>query len=329
MCRSLKTDGYLGAREYEAICVKDASDASSWFVVGFEEVCSLVRSRRAYLIGGNAWIRKETLEQLVFGRFKTMLNKMVAEAITLFKKFEEKEAHRLTPLLKSVHNRRSGSGYDFQGEDGTMSIAGIEATQESFPLCMRQLYKALKEKHHLTHGGRRQLQLYLKGIGLPLDQALVFWKTEFTKSPDCSAEKFEKDYAYGIRHAYGKEGKRVNYTPHACGQCIAADPGVKDAHGCPFKTLTSGVKDKGARLHELLGSLKISGAKSHAIVEKATNMHYQIACGMTFAAIHDGVEIEAGVHTPHQYFHESRKILAPPTASEAVLVDANAQSVAA
>jgi DNA primase large subunit len=329
MRRSLSKDGKLGTMEYQRMCEEAASEASSWFVVGFEEVCPLVKSRRAYLIGGNAWIRKETLDQLVFGRFKTMLNKMVAEAITLFKKFEEKEAHRLTPLLKSVHNRRSGSGYDFQGEDGTMSIAGIEATQESFPLCMRQLYKALKEKHHLTHGGRRQLQLYLKGIGLPLDQALVFWKTEFTKSPDCSAEKFEKDYAYGIRHAYGKEGKRVNYTPHACGQCIAADPGVKDAHGCPFKTLTSGVKDNGARLHELLGTLKISGAKSHAIVEKATNMHYQIACGMTFAAIHDGVEIEAGVHTPHQYFHESRKILAPPTASEAVLGDANAQSVAA
>ena len=82
-----------------------------------------------------------------------------------------------------------------------MSIAGVEATQESFPLCMRQLYKALKKDHHLTHGGRRQLQLYLKGIGMPLDQALLLWKTEFTKNDSISAEKFEKDYAYGIRHA--------------------------------------------------------------------------------------------------------------------------------
>lgn len=304
----------LKMNEYRLKCEAEAQNAKEWFVVGFEDVSSLVRSRRALLVGGRAFIRKENLDQLVFGRFRSRLSLSMKKAKELFKQFEEKEANRIAPLLKSLHNRRSGKAYEYHGEEGTMSIAGIEATHESFPLCMRQLHKALKTKHHLTHGGRRQYQLYLKGIGLPLDQALVFWKTEFTKNPECSAEKFEKDYSYNIRHAYGKEGKRVNYTPQSCGQCIGADPGVKDDHGCPFKTLTTGEKDGGARLHDLLCSLNIGGAKSMEIVNKAMNMHYQIACGMTFAALHDGQEIDAGVHAPHQYFHESRKIKAPPSA---------------
>jgi len=302
----------LAPLRYERICREASKRPENWWAVSFEYVPKLVGARRAYLVGGEAWIHRTNLDEIVFGRYKIMLSKSLATSIELFKKFEASESQRLAPLLKSVHNHRSGGGYAYQGEEGTMSIAGVEATQESFPLCMRQLYKALKKDHHLTHGGRRQLQLYLKGIGMPLDQALLLWKTEFTKNDSISVEKFEKDYAYGIRHAYGKEGKRVNYSPHVCGQCIAAEPGVKDAHGCPFKTLTTGGSKDGSKLDELLRNLNINAGKTKEIVDKARNMHYQIACGMTFAALHKGTDIEAGVHSPHQYFLESRKILAPP-----------------
>lgn len=46
---------------------------------------------------------------------------------------------------------------------------------------MRQLHKALRENHHLRHGGRMQYGLFLKGIGLTLEQALQFWRSEFIK----------------------------------------------------------------------------------------------------------------------------------------------------
>jgi DNA primase large subunit len=49
-------------------------------------------------------------------------------------------------------------------------------------------------------------------------------------------EKFEKEYAYAVRHAYGKEGKRVDYTPHTCMKCISSNPGAGEHHGCPYKT---------------------------------------------------------------------------------------------
>lgn len=46
---------------------------------------------------------------------------------------------------------------------------------------MRQLHQSLRENHHLRHGGRMQYGLFLKAIGLSLEQALQFWRSEFVK----------------------------------------------------------------------------------------------------------------------------------------------------
>jgi DNA primase large subunit len=45
------------------------------------------------------------------------------------------------------------------------------------------------------------------------------------------------------------------------------------------------------------------------IVDKAKGKHYQIACGMTFEAVHGGKSIEQGVQHPNQWFQESRNAL--------------------
>lgn len=49
-----------------------------------------------------------------------------------------------------------------------------------------------------------------KGIGLSLDEALVFWRRAFTGKTD---EEFQKSYSYNIRHSYGMEGRRKDYMP--------------------------------------------------------------------------------------------------------------------
>ena len=46
---------------------------------------------------------------------------------------------------------------------------------------MRHLHESLRRDHHLRHFGRLQYGLFLKSIGLTLEQALTFWRAEFTK----------------------------------------------------------------------------------------------------------------------------------------------------
>lgn len=66
-----------------------------------------------------------------------------------------------------------------------------QLSAKSFPLCMRQLHQSLREHHHLRHGGRMQYGLFLKGIGLSLEQALQFWRSEFIRGK-MDADKVSK-----------------------------------------------------------------------------------------------------------------------------------------
>lgn len=46
------------------------------------------------------------------------------------------------------------------------------------------------------------------------------------------ALQFDKAYAYSIRHMFGKEGKRTDYTPYSCMKVILSNPPSQgDYHG--------------------------------------------------------------------------------------------------
>ncbi|CAN0256625.1 unnamed protein product, partial [Ectocarpus sp. 12 AP-2014] len=99
---------------------------------------------------------------------------------------------------------------------------------------MKQLHSALNREHKLKHWGRLQYGLFLKGAGLSVDDAMAFWQAMFTKI--MGLDQFQKQYAYNVRHMYGKEGKRTNYTPYSCLKIIMGNPpAAGDHHGCPYR----------------------------------------------------------------------------------------------
>ena len=50
---------------------------------------------------------------------------------------------------------------------------------------MRHLHESWREEHHLCHFSCLQYGLFLKSIGITLDQELQFWREHFKKiEPD-------------------------------------------------------------------------------------------------------------------------------------------------
>ncbi|XP_077093246.1 DNA primase large subunit isoform X2 [Siphateles boraxobius] len=205
-----------------------------FFKVPFQDALDLVRTRKVYLLAGNAYIPHNEIVTIVLNDFRTRLSKALAMTARSLPAVQSDE--RLQPLLSHLSHAYVGHDYSIQKNIGKISLEQIDSLSgKSFPLCMRHLHKALRENHHLRHGGRMQYGLFLKGIGLTLEQALQFWRSEFVKGK-VDADKFDKAYAYSVRHMFGKEGKRTDYTPYSCMKVILSNPPSQgDYHGCPFR----------------------------------------------------------------------------------------------
>eukprot|EP00911_Craspedida_sp_UC1_P001479 UC1_evm1s1118 len=173
---------------------------------------------------------------IVVGVFRARLSSALVATSKALGSLEEDE--RVLPMLNTLSKQYLGKTYG-QGSGSKVSAdvsAGdvAQLSSESFPLCMRTAQDHLTGVHHMRHGGRMQYGLFLKGIGMSLTEALTFWRVEFGKA--MSMDKFEKQHAYNIRHNYGKEGKRTDYTPYSCMKIIMGSaPNRGDSHGCPFR----------------------------------------------------------------------------------------------
>lgn len=103
-----------------------------------------------------------------------------------------------------------------------VNLTDLEKRSRIFPPCMGYLYKNLKAHHRLSHNARFSLSLFLKDIGMSLNESILFWQSEYSKPSKCgvkcahSWQKNSSKYIYSIRHMYGLEGRRANYCSFSC-----------------------------------------------------------------------------------------------------------------
>lgn len=205
-------------------------DSLKFYKVKFFEVLDLVKARKVFIKGGYAYIPDKDFISVLSAQFRIHLKHSLVVACHHLGEIEQDD--RLTGLLKGLH--QSYSGNDYSDTKVSVPIESLDSLAvKSFPLCMRQLHEQLRLSHHLKHGGRLQYGLFLKGIGVTLDDSLRFWRDEFTKIMEL--DKFEKQYAYNVRYNYGKEGSKKNYSPFNCLKIINNNVGPGDCHGCPFR----------------------------------------------------------------------------------------------
>ena len=285
--------------------IQSSTAHESFYKVKFEEVADLVGTRRVFIQEGFAFVSRDQIGSLVLAPFRSQLSKSLALLSRQWNAFcsgEEKD--RLAPLVSGLSDRYLGPDYVSAGQKGSseaITAASLpKLAQESFPLCMVTMMDSLRTSHHLKHTGRQQLGLFLKGIGLPLEEAIRFWRTEMAQV--APGDKFDKQYLYNIRHNYGKEGKRQDYTPHSCAKIISTLPGPGQVHGCPYKVFSE------ESLRAALSKLHVSAPKIQEAVKKAAAGHYQLACAATWEG-KMGCSCDTGINHPNQYYEESRRAL--------------------
>lgn len=267
-----------------------------YFKVPFAEALDLVRNRKCYLSGGFAYVSSRNLVSIVGAKFRAHLSQ---ELVMTSKQTQNlRSDKRLSGLLKGMALQSNNSQYQVHRYEGSVRKEDIpKLSQQSFPLCMSNLQQGLRKDNHLKHGGRMQYGLYLKGIGLGLNDALEFWRQSFSRRTP--PDKFNKNYAYNVRHNYGKEGKRTDYTPYGCVKIIHSQPAGGDHHGCPFRHFDE------TKLAHTMREKGIKHGDSQEILDRVKNMHYQVACQMYFAATHDGHRADEVGNHPNAYFDAS------------------------
>lgn len=179
---------------------------------------------------------------------------------------------------------------------------------------MKNLHMTLRKNNHLKHFGRLQYTLFLKGIGLSLEDCLLFWRASFKGKTD---DEFKKEYAYNIRHAYGDVGGDANrrgrgYTPYSCQKLLTeGPPGPGQTHGCPYRTYAP---------DNLIALLQAVGMNDRDVLKGVRDdigrQRYHIACNRVFEAGHksemkmakeegwSAADLDTLVH-PNHYFKRS------------------------
>ena len=264
-------------------------ERTQFYRVPFTQALQEVRRRNVFLSMGQAYVPAERFVGIVAARFRMSLSRSMAIGAASFG-FAAADP-RIGPVLSHIDKQYVGKNYNAAAQRSGKGIVPEmidDLAERSMPLCMRHQHKTLRSKHKLLHDSRRQYGLFLKGAGLSLEDAHRFFEREFTKI--ISPAEFKKKYTYNIRHQYGKEGKRTDYSPLTCMQIIQGSPPMPgQAHGCPYRHWGE------PQLSALLGQMRITGQDRESILASARNQHFQVACQKHFEVAHRDILKEHGL----------------------------------
>ncbi|KEF60074.1 DNA primase large subunit [Exophiala aquamarina CBS 119918] len=290
----------------------------NWFKVDWTRVPELVEHRTVLVKRGKAYVPLREQTSMVMTEFTTRLEKGLELTSRALPRLDEDE--RLSPILNHLSKNFATPDAGFSESDPSLAgaqinAANIDLLSQHFPLCMKHLHNTLRKNSKLLHFGRLQYTLFLKGIGLTLEDCLIFWRQSFKLITD---DQFNKEYRYNVRHVYGDVGGDANrrgrgYAPYSCQKILMEHPpGTGEAHGCPYRhfsvdNLTSMLQATGVNDRDVLRGVK----------EDVEKKRFHIACNRVFEWAHkseikkvkdEGIwgpaELDTIVH-PNTYFKRS------------------------
>ncbi|PVG00189.1 DNA primase, large subunit [Serendipita vermifera] len=283
--------------------------SEQYFKVPWTRVPDLVERRRVYLRAGIAYVAKREQSSIIFQQFQTELEKALELTARALPRMDE---DRLTPILDHLSKgflAGISSEYSSAPASGEAVTADMidDLARKHFPMCMRTLHNNLKKDHHLKHQARLQYGLFLKVLGLSIEEAIAFWRKAF--SGKVTDEKFTKEYLYNIKHNYGLVGKMANYPARSCQTILTAFiPGPTESHGCPYRHFS----EDNLRI-ALQSTMGISSHDLQDIMNSVKSEHYHVACTRVYELTHglkrgEGIGGGESVTHPNGYAQRSREL---------------------
>lgn len=245
--------------------------------VHFTKVYDLVATRRVKLDRGYCKINPEVMRSCLNNFYRQFLEE---------KMYWLYEYMLRTPdeRLKKLHERI------FSEKKPISAPTTIEDSHKYLPPCISKLINKLKKTRHIKYNDRQTLCLFLKDTGVSVEENIQFMRSAF----DVTKSVFDKEYLYGIRHNYGLEGKKANYSSFTCKKIISMSR-EPNTCGCPFTNDLDGLSEymasKGVECPEIENMIKNSGC--------------QEACSSVLAKILDKNHA-ATISSPVDFYREYR-----------------------
>lgn len=165
-----KSDIKDGLHESTASLGAQNVDNLDFYCVPFTEVPELIRSRRCFVKSGLAYVCTADFVSIIAGLQENYIENGLALAARFLPEIENDQ--RIVNLLKQLHFSYTGKDYALGTSDKVPIECIDQLSKKSYPLCMRFCHETLRSKHHLKHHARLQYGLFLKGIGVTLEDAL-------------------------------------------------------------------------------------------------------------------------------------------------------------
>ena len=178
--------------------------------------------------------------------------------------------YRMVDLIRRIKDQVSLPKIPtkYNNADTILKAQDIETISQDFPLCFRRVHQNLKTNHRVGHHARIAYTLFLKEIGLSLEESVQFWSHYYSKDskshasreykqPQCSHswQKNHKKFEYSINHLYGNAGSSKNYSAHSCSSIADRSVSIHEELTCPFNDFD--IEDLGTLLSTELTNDKI------------------------------------------------------------------------
>ena len=187
-------------------------DKTPIFRVPFRDVISLVSKRQVYLEKGWGFLPMGHIGDMCRDRLAYQLERSMAPMVG-----QEHKVAEFEYLMYWIRAKMRPS---------VPPPLVSDLNLDTFPYCMRSLYKQLTSNGHLAFSQRTSLILFLKSIGVSHQRVLSLFL-------QYAVGDFQKQATYSIRHLYGLEGGRKSYSCPSCKKIGCPVPATDIEDICP------------------------------------------------------------------------------------------------